>query len=159
MMAEDVQFTKLRIAVNLVGKELVTELSNQLIMANKKASGNLIASLDYEIIEVLGNLMIRLKAEPYLINVDQGRRAGAKPPPVSPILKWIDLKGITPKDKDMSKRGLAFAIAKSIGNKGIKPTYVIQKARDKILQTKKEILAKAAQKDVVDALNKILRTL
>lgn len=155
-MADDIQFNQLKKMVNQVGKDLVIELTNELLKADKKASGKLINSLKYEVIEVLGNLMIRLKAETYLTFVDQGRKPG-KMPPISPIMKWIDIRGIKPRS-GQSKSGLAFAIAKSIGRKGIKPTYVIKKAKDNIMAAKKEILAKAAQKDVMDALNKILKT-
>lgn len=155
-MADEIKYTELRKQVEKIGKDLIIELTNELLKADKKASGNLINSLKYEVVEVLGNLMIKLKAQPYLINVDKGRRPG-KMPPVSPIMKWIDLKKIKP--KDISKKQLAFVIAKSIGRKGIKPTNVIQKAKDNIIKAKKEILAKAAQKDVMDALSKILTTL
>ena len=58
-------------------------------------------------------------------------------------------------DVDIEK-SLSFIIARSIGIKGIRPTNVIQKAKDNIIKKKTEILAKAATKDVMDALNKIL---
>ena len=156
-MEGDVNFIQLKKVVDSVGSDFISQITIELLAADKSASGALINSLNYEIIEVLGNLMIRLNAESYLINVDQGRRPG-KQPPSAVIRKWIDLRGIKPTN-GISKDGLAFVIARSIGRKGIQPTYVIQKAKDNILKTKKDILARAAQKDVVDALNKILKTL
>lgn len=159
-MAEDLQFKELKKAVNGLGKDFVGELAKQIIAADKVASGKLLGSLNYQVIEVLGNLMIRLNSEPYLINVDQGRRAGAKPPPISPIMKWIDLRKIKGRDKKtgrfITKQQTAFIIARGISKNGIKPTYVIKKAKDIVIKNKIEILAKAAQKDVMDALNKIL---
>ena len=50
--------------------------------------------------------------------MELGRRAG-KQPPVSVILKWIDDKKINPKP-GLSKRALAFLIARKIGRDGIK---------------------------------------
>ena len=156
------EFPELKRAVNKLGDEFVMELINQLLIADKAASGNLIKSLDYEVIELLDNLMIRLHSEPYLINVDKGRRAGAKPPPSSAILPWIKLRGIkgrNSKGRFITDKSLSFIIARSIGIKGIRPTNVIQKAKDNIIKKKTEILAKAATKDVMDALNKILTNL
>ena len=153
------EFPELKKAVNKLGDEFVMELINQLLIADKAASGKLIKSLDYEVIELLDNLMIRLHSEPYLINVDKGRRAGAKPPPSSAILPWIKLRSIRGRDSKgrfITDKSLSFIIARSIGIKGIRPTNVIQKAKENIIKKKTEILAKAATKDVMDALNKIL---
>lgn len=153
------EFPELKKAVDKLGDAFVMELINQLLMADKAASGKLIKSLDYEVIEVLDNLMIRLHSEPYLINVDKGRRPGAKPPPADKILPWIKLRGIKGRDnkgKFITDKSLSFIIARGIGKNGIKPTNVIKKATDNIIKKKTEILAKAATKDVMDALNKIL---
>lgn len=152
-------FPELKKAVDKLGDAFVMELVNQLLIADKAASGNLIKSLDYEVVEILDNLMIRLSSEPYLINVDRGRRPGAKPPPSSKILPWIKLRGIKGRDSKgrfITDKSLSFIIARSIGIKGIRPTNVIKKATDNIIKNKTEILAKAATKDVMDALNKIL---
>lgn len=153
------EFIELKKAVNKLGDEFVMELINQLLAADKAASGKLIKSLDYEVVELLDNLMIRLHSEPYLINVDQGRRPGAKPPPASAILPWIKLRGIKGRDskgKFITDKSLSFIIARGIGKNGIKATNVIKKATDNIIKRKTEILAKAATKDVMNALNKIL---
>lgn len=147
------EYKELKKAVDKLGKEYILELSKQLIDADKKASGKLLRSLDYNVIEVLGNLMVRIKAESYLMVVDKGRRPG-KMPPVSPIKKWIDQRKIKP--KDMTTDQLAFVIASSIKKKGIKPTNVIQRSIDNILRNKTKILAEAASKDVMAQLNKIL---
>jgi hypothetical protein len=156
------EFPELKKAVNELGDAFVMELINQLLIADKAASGRLIKSLDYEVVELLDNLMIRLHSEPYLINVDQGRKPGSKPPPSSAILPWIKLRGIKGRDskgKFITDKSLAFVIARSIGIKGIRPTNVIQKAKNNIMKKKTEILAKAATKDVMNALNKILTNL
>ena len=63
----------------------------------------------------------------YGVYVESGRRPGAKQPPVNPILKWIEQRGIVP-DEGTSKRSLAFLIARSIGEKGIRPTPFMKAA-------------------------------
>jgi hypothetical protein len=84
----------------------------------------------------------------YGIYVESGRRAGAKQPPINPILKWIEERGITP-DEGTSKRSLAFLIARSIGEKGIRPTPFMKAAvkQQKVGLSKQ--LAKEIAKTVV----------
>lgn len=93
------EFINLKKATEELGQDFIIELTKQLLDADKKASGDLLRSLDYEVIEVVGKLMIRLKANSYILVVDGGRRPGAKQPPTSPIKKWIDIKGIKGRDK------------------------------------------------------------
>jgi hypothetical protein len=158
-MSQDIQYTNLKKAVQLVGKEFIYELTQQLISADKVASGKLISSLDFQVVNILDNLMIRLVAEPYLINVDKGRKPG-RMPPTGPIKKWIEVRKIKGRDKKtgrfISNQSLAFAIAKGIQKNGIRPTNVIKQAKERIIKNKTQILAKAAQKDALEALNKIL---
>jgi len=146
-------YKELKLAVDKLGKEYILELTKQLIAADKKASGKLLRSLNYNVIEVLGNVMLRIEAERYLLDVDKGRKPG-KMPPTSPIKKWIDVRKIKP--KDMTRDQLAFVIARSIKKKGIQPTNVIQKTIDNILKNKTKILAEAASKDVMKQIDKIL---
>ncbi len=58
-------------------------------------------------------------------NVETGRKPGLKPPPVSVIQKWIEDRRIKPKD-NISKKSLAYLIARSIGRNGIPPTNMLQ---------------------------------
>lgn len=51
----------------------------------------------------------------YAIYVDRGRRAGAKPPPVSAIYDWMKRKKIK------GNLSVAYAISKAIARDGIKP--------------------------------------
>ena len=62
--------------------------------------------------------------------VNYGRTAGATPPPVAPILKWVKRKlGVT---NDKEAQSLAFAICKSISQRGIMPTFFIERAVDEV---------------------------
>jgi len=89
----------------------------------------------------------------YGVYVESGRRAGARQPPTKPILQWIEQRGITP-DKGTSKRSLAYIIARSIGEKGIKPTPFMRAAikQQKVGLSKQ--LAKEIAKTVVMDFNK-----
>lgn len=152
------ELPELKIAANKIGADFVAELGRQLLQADKVATGNLLRSLNYEVIEVLENVLIRINSEDYLSIVDKGRRPG-KMPPLSPIKKWIEVRKIKPKDKNgkvMKPDQAAFVIARSIGRKGIRPTNIIKKSIDNILKNKKQALEKAASKDILNLMNKIL---
>jgi hypothetical protein len=67
-------------------------------------------------------------SEDYLKYVDQGRRAGAKYPPIGPLLRWARVKGLP--------EGVAYGAQKNIHKFGIKPTNVVKKTIN-IIQTSK----------------------
>lgn len=119
---------RLKEALKVFGEEYISEISKILRANDKIASGDLIKSLNTRIYKTgLGtSYTLKIIAEDYLKYVDEGRRAGSKPPPVKAIKEWTRHKGIP--------EGLAYPIAKGIGEKGIKPTNVIQKGFDKVLK-------------------------
>jgi hypothetical protein len=117
---------KLKEALEIFGKEYIEELGRELKAAGKDASGNLLRSLGSKVLKTgFGtSYTLEILSEFYLKFVDEGRRAGSTPPPVKPIKEWTKLKGLD--------EGLAYPIAKSIGEEGIKPTNVIKKSLDKV---------------------------
>jgi hypothetical protein len=150
----------LKRTLNELGVDFVKELTNQLLDADKKATGKLINSLKYKVVEVLDNLLLTISAEPYLKWIDEGRKPG-KMPPSKVFIKWIDARGIIFRNENgkiIKKESTAFLIARSIGEKGIKPTNVIRKTIDKIYSTKTQLLEKAAAKDIEALIQKILVT-
>lgn len=150
----------LKIALNELGVDFIKELTKQLLAADKKATGQLINSLDYKVVEVLDNLLLNILADDYLKFVDEGRKPGKMPPP-NKFFRWIDARGIkfkNKKDKFISKESTAFLIARSIGRNGIKPTNVIRKTIDSVYSNKIQLLEKAAAKDIEALIEKILVT-
>ena len=116
----------LKKALEVFGKDYIEALGKELAKAGKDASGNLKRSLDYKV-KATGfgtSYTLQILAEDYLKYVDEGRRAGAKQPPIQAIKDWVQIKGLP--------EGIEFAIAKSISKKGIKKTEVIAKALKKV---------------------------
>lgn len=132
-------------ALEEFGEAYIIELTKQLISADKKATGDLIKSLDYSVIETIDGVLLTIKANDYLKYVDAGRRPG-KFPPINKIEKWVKVKHI--KFKKQTQEQTAFVIARSIKDKGIKPTRVLDKTKKNILNSKKDILAKAIGLDM-----------
>ena len=113
---------KLKKAIEVFGKEYVEAVGDILRKYDKIASKELIRSLKTKIYKTgFGtSYTLKLISAIHMKYVESGRRAGAKPPPVAPIKEWARHKGID--------EGLAYPIAKSIGEKGIKPLNVREKA-------------------------------
>jgi hypothetical protein len=76
--------------------------------------------------------------------IDKGRRKGATPPPIEPILAWINKRGIGIRDKkgqfikgsvqNSAKRklSLAYAISNGISKNRIRPTNIVKLADKEI---------------------------
>jgi len=93
--------------------------SNNLI--NEKVGRNTIAP-DSELYKTLqvkatndGDIVFDLMLNDYLVFIESGRRAGAKFPPVEPIVKWARKRGI-PTDNST-----IYLIRRAISRDGIKP--------------------------------------
>jgi hypothetical protein len=137
-------FENLKKELEIFGDEYIKELTIQLIQLDKVATGSLLRSLDYEIIEkVEGQFEVIIKALDYLKFVDEGRRPG-KQPPLKPILSWVKTRNIRFKNKNgqgfLKNEQTAFIIRRSIGQKGIKKTDVLKKTLGNVLNLKNKIL-------------------
>jgi hypothetical protein len=149
----------LKKALDEVGKDLVKTMVKKLIEADKVATGKLIKSVDYKVVETANGVIVQLLSEDYLTNVDEGRRPGAKQPPTKSLDRWVVAKGIAPRDdkgKFISRESLKFLIARSIGKKGIKPTNVIKKTINEVYANKQKLIEKAAIEDINALIDKIM---
>jgi len=136
-----------------IGAESVAFLTQILSENDHRATGNLIKSLDYDVVKDVDTLLLKLTGADYFKYVDNGRKPG-KQPPTKPILSWIKHKHI--KFKNMSDNQAAFIVARSIGKNGIKPLHATDKLITNILQKKSELLANASAQDVSVFLDKII---
>ena len=93
--------------------------------------------------------------------VEYGRRKGARQPPVEPILKWIDQKGIRPRNKqggfikvtEANKKAMAFAIARSIGKNGTPETRYYRDAIETVLERRGPDFLLALEREIEIRLN------
>ena len=138
-----------------LGKEVVADIVKQLLSADKKATGNLINSLRYEVLETVDGVILNILSLNYLENIDKGRRPGAKPPPVRAIIPWVQARGI--KFKNSSIEQTAFVIARSIGIKGIKPLGIKQKVIDNIINNKIQLISQGYSKDILEQIDRIIK--
>lgn len=101
--------------ISHLGQFIINELGTELIKQNHKATGKLIASLDYDTRNNNNTLLITMND--YGGYVNRGRKAGAKKVPIQALLEWIKVKGIETNNK--KALGIAFAIQKTIEKQGI----------------------------------------
>lgn len=100
------------------GRDYVKILTRELLRAGKEASGNLIRSIDYRLVEEAKIINIEILSLPYLEWVDKGRKKGTYPP-IKPLIQWAQVKGLP--------LNFAYGAQKNIYKFGIKPTNIIQK--------------------------------
>ena len=112
---------------------------------NAVASGTLEKSLAYRL-QIKGqsiniSVFAKGKASNYFLARENGRRPGAKQPPVDAILDWMRIKPIKLRDKESGKfkksteelkRQVAFLIARKIGRDGIKGWHAFDYAMENI---------------------------
>ena len=143
--------------IDKLGKDVISDLIKQLLSADKKATGQLINSLKYEVLQTVDQVLLKIYASDYFENVDKGRRPGAKQPPIKAIIPWVEIKGI--RIKNSSVESTAFVIARSIGIKGIPALNMKQKVINNIIKTRTELLQKAFEQDIKENLDQIIKNI
>ena len=152
--------------VTLAKKNLVAGLKKNNPSSNPE-TGELYASIS-PVIEVDGqSFRFAIQMLDYYKNVEDGRKAGLTPPPIKPIIEWLQSKpavsskfglkrstlktakvknfqGLSVKPQVLSA---AFAISRSIGANGIQPTGFLAK-------TITDNAVAEFRKDITKALNK-----
>lgn len=132
-MAED-NSNKIAIkGFNKYSKEFIGAIAGELIKRDKKATGKLIDSLNWEIKDFISSIKIDFLYEDYGQWVELGRKPG-KFPPVSKIRDWCKVRGIDEK--------AAWPISYKIFKLGIKPTpFVSDIIKDKNVDENIAIMA------------------
>lgn len=136
------EFTNLVELLNNIGQNAVTQYKNK-IKKSAFATGQLFNSVKYRIDITENGIKLSLTDLPnYYINVENGRKAGGKFPPIEVIRKWMIVKKIP------DKPGVAFLIARSISEKGIKPKPYLREIKAEIKNNYNDDLTTALKKDI-----------
>lgn len=127
-------------------------LKNNIISADKVASGELLNSIEVSSLYINGNeWKVTLKAVDYINVIEDGRKAG-KQPPMKAILQWINIKQILPRadelGNEISKEQLAFLIARKIGSKGFSGKQIISNSLEELLVKYRPLIKEAILTDV-----------
>ena len=129
-------------ALNAFGKYVVQQSRSKLTQSNKNASKRLYESLGYELKVMPSSFSMGFLMENYGEYQDKGvsgtevkyntpYKYTNKMPPPSAFSQWVVRKGLKgtrdASGRFVSRKGLQFAIAKSIFKKGIKPSLFFTK--------------------------------
>ena len=129
-------------ALNAFGKYVVQQSRSKLTQSNKNISNRLYESLGYELKVMPNSFSMAFLMENYGEYQDKGvsgtevkyntpYKYTNKMPPPSAFSQWVVRKGLKgtrdASGRFVSRKGLQFAIAKSIFKKGIKPSLFFTK--------------------------------
>lgn len=92
-----------------------------------------------------------VKFKEYAHYIDTGRRPNQTPPPIAPILEFIERRNINP--ANITRRQLAFAISKSIGKKGIKARPFLDDLHKELTELIKIHIFEEVQKQFLNIFN------
>lgn len=125
----------------------------ELIAEGKRATGDLIRSIKGEVVITNDEVSAVLNVEDYWKYVEYGRRAGGKLPPISAILKWIQVKPVIPRPDTLSGKvptqaQLAYLIARSIQQNGIPPTHALRDTNEATFNAFEQKLRDALSADL-----------
>lgn len=149
---------------------VVAEAKNELQRLGKDSSGKLRNSIKGEVKEFQNSIGVYFEMEPYGNFQDKGVSGvkqkfdtpysyKTKMPPPSAFDKWIVKKGIAPRSatgKFQSRKGLQFAIAKSVFKYGIKPSLFFTRPFEAAYKTLPDTLIDKYGLDAEQLLNEIL---
>lgn len=92
-----------------------------------KLRRSIVSTVSSKVIRAEGSVFSNLKSEVYPNVMEFGRKAGAQMPPPEALERWVRLKLGVPAGRVAS---VAFAVARSIGRKGIKGRFFMRKGLD-----------------------------
>lgn len=146
-------------ALNDFGKFIITNYKSQL-EAEQMTNGELYKKISYSVSTDNSGWVISVSLADYWKYIENGRRAGAKMPPLEVIEKWIDVKEI--KSHSMTLKSgktvvptipqLSFLIARSIGQRGIPPKPLFKNSFEAAKQQFIQVIKDAITQDIKENL-------
>ena len=118
-----------------IARYLNDPLQMELLNQGHTASEALFDSIRTVIARTLTGITITTEALYYAKFVNAGRQPGTKGIPINVLVEWIRRKRLDMQGK--RERSVAFAMQRSIRDKGIKPSRFIDKSIDKFNKSKR----------------------
>lgn len=153
-----IEFRNLQEALAQYAQAIADRYKTNLEGSGRRASGQLISSVNTIVIVNDNEFAIDLNLEDYWKYVENGRAAGKFPPPEK-ILEWIRVKPILPtpmaNGKLPTENQLAFLIGRKIANEGFEGTQDLQHTMEEV--DYEEIIVEALDKDIMGSLDEIIQ--
>lgn len=139
------EYTNLIKILNTIGTEIRDKYKEK-IKTGAYATGKLYNSVQYKVSVTDSSVKLSLNLEDYWINVENGRVAGKKMPPISVIRKWMLNKSIP------DKNGLAYLISRKISKKGIKAKPYLRQTKNEVIPNYMDDITKAINQDLKESI-------
>lgn len=158
-MTGEIEYNELKKVMEELGKDFVAELKAEIVRKGKVATGDLLNSINYRLVQSNNGWTIEIISDNYLTYVDRGRRPG-KMPPSNKLVPWVEARGIKIMNKEggklMTEKQVAYIIARAIGKKGIKPTNIINEVRQNLILKYEDKIKVAMGKDYMTYIKEII---
>lgn len=152
--------------LKVIGKYMVSQIRREMTQRNIKASGALYKSISFEASEDT----LDIKSLDYGSAIlGEGAKPDGKTPPremVSRIMKWMRYKNMSPlargrsgrflKQTPNAQRKAAYGIAKSIRNRGIKGSNIIQIAVNRLEKRIDKGIVEAYKSDITKEFENVI---
>lgn len=155
---------------NAFAKYVIQQSRSNLTRGKKNVRGDLYNSLDYDLNVSPNSFSLAFLMEEYGVFQDKGVsgtkkkyntkfKYTTKQPPIKDILKWVNARRLRLRDKETGRfkkggqRSLAFVIARSIKEKGIKPSLFFTKPFESAFANLPDDIVEAFALDVDKFLN------
>lgn len=153
MAEETLKLTRTIEVLNEYAQAWANAYKAELIAEGKRATGDLIRSVSGEVVIENDVYSAVLNVADYYKYVEWGRKKGGKMPPISAILKWVQVKPVIARPNTLTglvptQEQLAYAIAKSIQQNGIKPTYALRETNNATFNAFEQRLKDALTEDL-----------
>lgn len=149
-----IMFKRLQEALAQYAQAIADQYKTNLENSGRRASGELISSVNTKV-SVDGNeFVIELQLEDYWKYVEEGRGPGGFPPP-DKILQWIRMKPILPtplaNGKLPTENQLAYLIGRKIANEGFDGTNDLSNTMEEV--DYEQIIQDALDQDVMECID------
>lgn len=153
MAEETLKLTRTIEVLNEYAQAWANAYKAELIAEGKRATGDLIRSVSGEVVIENDVYSAVLNVADYYKYVEWGRKKGGKMPPISAILKWVQVKPVIARPNTLTglvptQEQLAYAIAKSIQQNGIEPTYALRETNNATFNAFEQRLKDALTEDL-----------
>ena len=152
-----IAFQHLQEALAQYADAITDRYKTNLEYSGRRASGELITSINSKVTVNGNEFSIELNLEDYWYYVENGRSAGKFPPPEK-ILEWIRLKPILPEPmangKLPTEQQLAFLIGRKIANEGFQGTNDLKRTMEEV--DFEQIIQDALDLDIMESVDELL---
>lgn len=155
-----IEFRHLQEALAQYAEAIVDRYKDNLEFSGRRASGELLTSINTKVIADGNEFVIELQLQDYWKYVEEGRNDGGFPP-INKILEWIKLKPILPyPDKNgklPTENQLAFLIGRKIANEGFEGTRDLERTVENV--DYEQIIEDALAEDILGCFDELLTIL